>query len=93
MPLLIWHEQKPLHSQHPQRPGSMHILQNYYMASKSPYHHLPFTQQLSHLCNGVWHLYFLNLVLLLMHLQSDSHSKVNVMSVELIRLRVFAKCI
>lgn len=62
-------------------------------ASQSPYHHPTFTQQLSYLCNGVWHLYFLNLVLLLMHLHSDSHSKVNVMSVELIGLRVFANCI
>lgn len=62
-------------------------------ASKSPHHHLIFTQQLSHLYNGMWHLHFPNLVLVLMHLHSDSHSKVSVMSMELIGLRVFANCI
>lgn len=62
-------------------------------ASKSPHHHLIFTQQLSHLYNGMWHPHFPNLVLVLMHLHSDSHSKVSVMSMELIGLSVFANCI
>lgn len=62
-------------------------------ASKSPYHHLTLTQELSHLHNGMWHLHFPNLVLLLMHPHSDSHPKVNVRSMELTGLRVFANWI
>lgn len=62
-------------------------------ASKSPYHHLTHRQELSHLYNGMWHLHFPNLVLVFMHLHSDSHSKVNVMSMELIGLGIFANCI
>lgn len=62
-------------------------------ASQSPYHHLTLTQQLSHLYNGMWHLHFPNLILVFMHLHSDNHSKVNVMSMELIGLRAFANYI
>lgn len=61
--------------------------------SKSLYHHLQFTPQLCHLSSGMGHLRFPKLVLVLMHLNSDNHSKVNVMSGELTGLRVFANCI
>lgn len=61
--------------------------------SKSLYHHWQFTPQLCHLCNGMGHLHFPSLALVLVHLHSDNHSKVNVMSRELIGLRVFANCI
>lgn len=89
MPLLIWHQQESFYSQHPQRPGSTQILQNGNMGiqESSP------QSELSHLYNGMLHLHFPNLVLVLMHLHSDSHSKVNVMNMEWIGLRVFANCI
>lgn len=61
--------------------------------SKSLYHHLQFAPQLCYLCNGVGHLHLLHLVLALVHLHSDNHAKVNVMSRELIGLKVFANCI
>ena len=58
--------------------------------SKSLYHYLQFTPQLCHLCNGMGHPHFPNLVLVLVYLHSDNHSKVNVVSTELIGLRIFA---
>lgn len=61
--------------------------------SKSLYHHQQFTPQLCHLSNGLGHFHFPNLVLVLVHLHSDNHSKVNVTSRELIGLRVFANYI
>lgn len=94
MPLLTWHKQESFHSQHPQRPSSTHILQNNYMGIQES---LPpsdiHTTALLSLYNGMWHLHFPNLILVLMHLHSDSHSKVNMMSMELIGLIVFANCI
>lgn len=71
----------------------MSILQKIIRISKSLYHHLQFTPQLCHLCNGVGHLHLLHLVLVLVHLNGDNHAKVNVMSGELIGLKVFANCI
>lgn len=94
-PLLIWHEQQSfIHNVQRDLAVHLHIFyKGITWVSKSLNHRLQFTPQLCHLHNGMGHLHFPNLVLALVHLHGDNHSKVSVMSRELTGFRVFANCI
>lgn len=92
-PLLTWHEQKSFYSQRDTAVPLCLFYRRIIQVSRSVHHYLQFKAQLCHLCNGMRHLHFPNVVLVLMHLHSDNRSKVNAMSWELTGLRVFANCI